>query len=336
MPTMKDVAREANVSLGTVSNVLNQRPSVSEANREKVMRAVEKLQFRPNTAARTLKTKSSRSIGLIIPDINNPFYPELARGVEDTAKKYGHSILLCNNDRNKEKEREYIDILIEKNVDGIILVKPRIGIAQLQKIREICPVVAVDADYVPEGQFDIINVDDDNGMRLAMELLYEYGHRRIAFISGLLESVSSRSRRQAYIDFLTEKSIPVRPEYIAMGAYNWYSGYTCTVELLRLLTPPTAIFAANDLMAIGAMKAIHERRQKIPLDISVMGYDDIDMASLCTPQLTTIWQPKYEIGVLSVNMLLNHRRSEEIESKQVTLKTEVRLRESVGYANPNS
>lgn len=340
MPTMKDVAREAKVSLGTVSNVLNNRSSVSEENRIKVMNAVNKLKFRPNVAARTLKTNSSKSIGLVIPDISNPFYPELARGVEDTAKKYGYSVLLCNNDRSKDKEHEYINILIEKNIDGIILVKPKVSIDEITEIQNNCSIVLVDVDYDVCSKFDVINVDDDNGMLNAMKLLYEFGHRKIAFISGLLESKSSKTRQETYLKFLSDNNLPINSEFIVKGSYNWYSGYTCAVELLRNINPPTAILAANDLMAIGAMKAIHERRLKIPFDMSVMGYDDIDMASLCTPQLTTVRQPKYEIGILSVETLLNRIRSQgdNIEStgKLITLKTEIMLRESVGYVNPNS
>lgn len=338
MATMKDVAREANVSLGTVSNVMNNRASVSEENRIKVMNAVHKLKFRPNIAARTLKTNSSKSIGLVIPNINNPFYPELARGVEDTARKSGYSVLLCNNDRNIDKEREYINILMEKNIDGIILVKPKISLDEINEIENQCSTVLVDVDFAINSTFDAINVDDFNGMINGMNLLYEYGHRRIAFISGLLESKSSRTRRDTYLKFLYDKGIPVQEELIKNGSFDWYSGYTCTVELLRNINPPTAIFAANDLMAIGAMKAIHERRLKIPFDISVLGYDDIDMATLCTPQLTTVRQPKYEIGILSVETLLERIKSKDDANerigKQIILKTEIILRESIGYVNP--
>ncbi len=338
MATMKDVAREAKVSLGTVSNVLNKRPTVTEANCIKVMNAVRKLKYRPNTAARTLKTNTSKSIGLVIPDIKNPFYPELARGVEDTAKKSGYSVLLCNNDRSVDKEREYINILIEKNIDGIILIKPKVSLDEIAEIQKECSIVLVDVDYDITSRFDSINVDDYNGMLDAMNLLYEYGHRNIAFISGMLESKSSKIRHDTYIEFLRKKNIPVNEELIKMGSYDWYSGYKCTVELLRNITPPTAILAANDLMAIGTMKAIHERRLRIPFDISVMGYDDIDMAVLCTPQLTTVRQPKYELGITSVEILLERMKSgipvdEPVEGagRIVTMKTEIMLRETLGY-----
>ena len=336
MPTMKDVAREAGVSLGTVSNVLNGLPTVSNENREKVEEAVRKLKFIPNTAARSLKTNSSESLGLSIPDIGNPFYPELARGAEDAAQKAGYSVFLCNNDRNAEKEKNYVRVLLEKNVDGIILVKPQASMEGMDEIREKCGLVLVDVDGEGHESYDVINVDDFGGTMKGLELLYEYGHIRIAFISGPLVSRSSRSRLEAYIRFREEKSLPVDDRFIKRGSYDWYSGYTCATELLRMVNRPTAIFASNDLMAIGAMKAIRERRMDIPHDISVMGCDDIGMAALCSPQLTTVRQPKYELGQASVEMLLKRLRLRKAgvneKGEQLILPTDIIFRESVGYA----
>lgn len=336
MATMKDVAKAAGVSLGTVSNVLNNVPTVTEENRQKVLKAIKELKFIPNTAARTLKTKTSKSIGLVIPDITNPFYPELARGVEDAAKKAGLTVFLCNNDRNIQKEREYIRVLIEKNVDGIILVKPNIQAGEIDEIREKCEVVLVDINNIDDKEYDVVNVDDYQGTLNGLNILYEYGHKRIGFITGLLESQSSRYRYEAYIDFLKEKGLEYDEALVKKGSYDWYSGYKAGSELLRLLDAPTAIFASNDLMAIGVLKAARERRLNVPYDLSVMGCDDIDMASLCTPQLTTVRQPKYEIGTASVELLLNRLNSTDKnrsrKGKQIELKTEVIMRESVGYA----
>lgn len=338
MATMKDVAREAGVSLGTVSNVLNKVPTVSEENRQKVMDAIRTLKFRPNTAARTLKTKTSKSIGLVIPDITNPFYPELARGVEDAARKAGFSVFLCNNDRDIQKEREYINVLIEKNVDGLILVKPQISQEEMEEIHGKCNVILVDINDAYKPQYDVVTVDDYEGALKAMGLLFEYGHTRIAFIGGLIDSQSSKYRQEAYVQFLKDKGIPMDESLVKKGTYDWYSGYTAGVELLKHLNPPTAIFAANDLMAIGVMKAIGERRLRVPFDISVIGFDDIDMASLCTPQLTTVRQPKYAIGTASVEMLVNklnlnkQGKGKQEQGHQITLETEVIVRESVGYA----
>jgi DNA-binding LacI/PurR family transcriptional regulator len=336
MVTMKDVARKAGVSLGTVSNVLNNVSTVSEENRRKVLDAVKELNYRVNTVARTLKTKTSRSIGLIIPDITNPYYPELARGVEDAAKKAGLSCFLCNNDRNRQKEKEYINLLIQKNADGMILVKPQLNSEELSELCEKYNVILVDSDSTSKPWYNTVNVDDYEGVMKALNLLYEFNHTRIAFIGGLLDSQSSKFRYMAYKDFFAQKGLELREEYMKRGNYDWYGGYYAAVELLRLVNPPTAIFAANDLMAIGAMKAIRERLMNIPFDISVMGYDDILMASLCSPQLTTIRQPKYEIGTVSVEILVeilnNKDHDKKNYGKQVKLSTEIIMRESVGYA----
>ena len=335
MATIEEVAKEAGVSRGTVSNVLNNFPSVSEENREKVIKAINKLKYTPNRAARMLKTKISKSIGLVLPDISNPFYSELARGVEDTGRKAGYSVFLCNSDRDIAKEQEYIRILIEKNVDGIILVKPGIAEEEIDEINRDCRVVLVDTDEALSHRYDVINADDYDGVSEVMNLLYDYGHERIALIYGQLESNSSRRRLAAYKDFFARKGVTVDNDLIKQGSYDWYSGYSCTVELLRMANPPTAVFAANDLMAIGAVKAIRERRMNIPLDISVVGYDDIDLAALYSPQLTTVRQPKYEMGTMSMEALLRRLgaggKSDAGEGSIVTLKTNVILRETVGY-----
>jgi DNA-binding LacI/PurR family transcriptional regulator len=330
---MKDVAKEAGVSLGTVSNVLNNLPSVSEENRQRVFEAIDKLKYRPNSTARALKTKTSRSLGLIIPNITNPFYPELARGAEDAARKYGYSIFLCNNDRDIEKEREYVNILSEKNVDGLILVKPQITSQEINELKERCNIVLVDVDDVFVQGCDSINVDDYMGSINALEYLYKLGHRKIAFISGMLESKSSTSRMSAYMEFLKKHEIKLEEELIIKGKYDWISGYDCTIDILKRGHVPTAIFAANDLMAIGAMKAVREMKLSVPKDISVIGFDDIEMSSLCTPQLTTVRQPKYEIGVKSVEMIFERfksRNSNEIyKDNTVMMETELVIRESV-------
>ena len=336
MTTIEEVAKEAGVSRGTVSNVLNNYPSVSEENREKVLKAINKLKYTPNRAARMLKTKISKSIGLVIPNISNPFYPELARGVEDAGRKAGYSVFLCNSDRDIAKEREYMRILIEKNVDGIILVKPGITAEEIDEVGRECRIVLVDTDEELSQRYDVINVDDYGGVSEVMNLLYDYGHERIAFIYGQLQSNSSRRRLAAYKDFFARKNVTADSDLIKEGSYDWYSGYSRTVELLRKVDPPTAVFAANDLMAIGAVKAIRERRMNIPLDISVVGYDDIDLAALYSPQLTTVRQPKYEMGVMSIEALLRRLgpdgKSDAGEGSIATLKTNVVLRETVGYA----
>lgn len=328
--TMKDVAREAGVSLGTVSNVLNNHPSVSGENREKVLLAVKKLNYNPNYAARALKTQRSKSVGLILPDIGNPFYPECARGVEDTARANGYNLFLCNSDRDEKKERNYINALFEKLIDGLILFKTQLSVEELESYNAQLPLVLVDIGLDADHNCQIVKVDDYLGIQQALQYLWDFQHRRIAFIAGSNDSLSSRDRVRSYMDFFRKKNHPINESYIQHGHYDWHSGYVCTNNFLNRVDQPTAVLCANDLMAIGAMKAIQERGLNIPRDISVMGYDDIDMASLCAPELTTVRQPKYEMGQSSMRALL-----ERIDNGRppgvISLNTEIIERRSVYY-----
>ncbi len=329
-PTMKDVAREAGVSLGTVSNVLNNKSTVLSQNKEKVLAAVRRLNFRSNPVARTLKTKSSRDIGLIIPNINNPFYPELARGVEDAANKAGYTVLLCNDDRDIKKERTYIKSLVAKNVCGIILVKPQIPLSEVDAIAGIMAVVLVDVGAPLGSAYNVVNVDDRGGITRGLEYLYRSGHTRIAFVRGLDDSLSSQDRAAAYFAFLRRKKLPVRKEYMFQGNYSWQDGGEAVRKLLALTQPPTALMAANDLMAIGCMKEAQKMGLRVPGDLSVIGYDNLDLTNLCTPRLTTINQPKYEMGAKSVEFLLDCLKNNDCrEGRKVVLPTDVVERESV-------
>jgi DNA-binding LacI/PurR family transcriptional regulator len=334
--TMKDVARVGGVSLGTVSNVLNDLPTVTEKNRKKVLDAIRQLNYSPNFTARALKTRRSKCVGLIIPDINNPFYAEFARGVEDGVQAMGYNLFLCNSDRDSAKERSYMDTLLEKMVDGLILFKTHLPLEEINYFNARYSIVLVDSFSVDRNiACDIIKVDDYNGVLKALEYLWNFKHRRIAMIAGTRDSLSSVDRVRSYNDFFTAKGHSISKACIEYGNYDWHSGCECTKKFLDSGNPPTAIMAANDLMAIGAMKAIQERGLDVPADVSVMGYDDIDIASLCTPSLTTVRQPKYEMGKCSVQSLLNRietRKTEKNPEPNVTtFTTEIIERDSVSF-----
>jgi DNA-binding LacI/PurR family transcriptional regulator len=333
--TIKDVARAAGVSIGTVSAVLNGSTTIKEENRKKIFAAVEKLNYKPNMAARTLKTGTSKSIGLLIPDITNPFYPELARGVEDAARKEGVMVFLCNNDRAIEKEREYVSALVAKNVDGIIMVKPQIPEDELKTLAGSCHLVLVDPSSRDSYEkYDVIKVADRSGARAAMDLLIGFGHERIAYISGRMESISAIERFDAYKQALDANKIKLNQDYIRHTDYDWLSGYSAAFDLLRMPDRPTAVFAANDMIAFGVMKALRERNIGIPKDISVIGFDDIDQASCCAPPLTTVRQPKYEIGVKSVSLLFDRIKGlAGSEPVRFEFETELIVRETVNYAS---
>ena len=306
MATIKDVAIEAKVSVGTVSNVLNKKNHVKKEKEERVLAAMEKLGFHYNLTAKTLRTQKSNDIGLILPNITNPYYPEVARGVEDAAQKQGFSTFLCNTDRSEDKERGYIKSLLAKNVRGLIIMKHQLREEELLQLCKSVPVVLVDEDPTKGDASGImyINNSDYEGIRSAVEYLRSNGHKRIGFIHGLNDSYSSFCRYQGFIDYCQEHNLELYADYISNGNYSMEGGYLATERMLGCPKLPTAILAANDLMAIGSMKAIQKKGCKVPDDISVMGYDDISFADIVTPALTTIHQPTYELGMESVALLL--------------------------------
>jgi DNA-binding LacI/PurR family transcriptional regulator len=330
---MKDVALKAGVSLGTVSNVLNGKDSVLPENRAKVLRVVERLKFRSNLVARTLRTKSSKDIGLIIPNINNPFYPELARGVEDAANKAGFTVLLCNDDRDVRKERSYIKSLMAKKMYGIVLLKPQISRAEAEEIALNMAMVLMDARMPAGSACNVVNVDDRGGIVKGMRFLRRHGHAKIGFIKGLADSLSSHDRVKAYREFLKDEGLPLRREYIFPGDYSLNGGCKAARALLTLSDPPTAIASSNDLMALGCLKEAQRMGLDVPGDVSVIGYDNLDLANFCTPRLTTINQPKYEMGVKGVELLLrNFPHGPGLPGEVAVLPTEVVERESAGPA----
>lgn len=335
MASMKDVARLAGVSLGTVSAVLNGKQTVKKQNYDQVMHAVEQLGYQPNLLARSMRTSVSGTVGLIIPDVSNPYYPELARGVEDVVREAGMTLFLCNSDRSPEKEWNYAQAMAQKQVDGIIIAKPRMTLEQLRALQRSCKLVLVDSAEADLDDFDMVNVDNTVGSANAVRHLIACGHQKIAFISGSMEASSMAQRLDAYCSVLRENGIAYCAEWVKPCDYTWRSGYTATKELLALPNPPTAIFAGNDIMAFGAIRAIFDSALRVPQDISVCGFDDIAMAEMMVPALTTVHQPKYEIGMQSAALLLRKIRCETTAVFHKELATNLVLRESVAAA-PNS
>lgn len=315
MATVKDVAIEAGVSVGTVSNVLNKRNHVKKEKEERVLEAMEKLGFHYNLTAKALRTQKSNDIGLILPNILNPYYPEVARGIEDIAQRKGFSVFLCNTDRSEEKEREYIKSLLAKNVRGLVIIKHQLPEQELQQLCGDVPFVLVDEDPAKgdAGNILYINNSDYEGIQSGVEYLKSNGHTRIGFIYGLNDSYSSICRYQGFVDYCKKYEIEIQDHYIANGNYTMQGGYLAAEKMLECTRRPTAILAANDLMAIGAMKAIQAKGLDVPEDISVMGYDDISFANIVTPALTTIHQPTYDLGIKSVEFLLDHEQNKAAE-----------------------
>ena len=305
MPTIRQVAEKAGVSPTTVSHVINQTRFVSPEKRERVLAAMIELGYRPNALARSLRRGETHTIGLILPDSANPFFAEVGRSIEDAAFNLGYNVILCNSEGDLNKEILYVDVLSKKQVDGIIFVASGDQADSLKPLLiQSTPVVVVDRD-LPEVAVDAVLTDNLNGGYLATQHLVELGHRRIACISGLSNLTPSAQRVVGYRTALLDAGLPVDENLIEQGDFHPESGRQATIHLLCLPEPPTALFVCNDLMAIGALCAAAEVGRHIPGDLAIVGFDDIDLASYTVPSLTTVAQPKTEIGRRAVQMLID-------------------------------
>jgi DNA-binding LacI/PurR family transcriptional regulator len=306
-----------------------------------VSRAITELGYRRNDAASLLRSNISNTIGLIVPNVTNPFYSEMVRGVEDTARADGYNVFLCNKDRSAAAEDNVIEALLRKKVDGIIIFKPRVYSEKIAEIQAVCAVVLFDA--APEfAGCDVINVDDYEGMARNVRVAIDGGHRRIAFVSGLDGTLSSQNRLKAFTGTMARFDLPVRDEYMADGNFTVECGMEAFRSFMSLREPPTVIITSNDQMAKGALFMAREMGVNIPQDVSIIGYDDIYDAKWTQPALTTNWHPKYELGVCGAQLLFKRiqQRNERkpFDREVITIPTVFKMRESFaalkGYGLP--
>lgn len=334
--TIKEIAKEAKVSTATVSMILNAKDKrISQATREKVQEIAKKLNYIPNTLARSLVTRQTKTIGLIMPDITNPFFPEIARGAEDKASQSGYSIIYCNSDDNIEREDKYIDTLTEKMVDGIILAHSadrEEGLRGLNRCR--VPIVLIDRDYDIPNVIGKVLVDNTEASYKGVSYLLDRGYKKIVYIAGPLNTKTAKDRLAGYKIALAEKQIDFSERYLKIGEYKSKWGETAAKELIEDDLKFDAIFCGNDLIAMGVMKVLKSSKIKIPDDVAVMGFDDIYMASIIEPALTTIKQPNYEMGFRAVELLLNAIESKDYQASvrnkvnPLVLVTELIIRKS--------
>lgn len=314
--TIKRIAELANVSSATVSKVMNGKDgNISEATRQRVLRIVEEEGYIPNGIAKSLKMKKTKTIGIILPDVMNLFFSELARGAEDTAEANGYSIIICNTDNKGKKEHRYLQILQEKMVDGIILTATESS-SEYSLKRFNIPLVLVDRDIDFGNKVGRIVVYNEKPAYEATKHLIDKGCKRIGFISSKRINKPSIERYKGYESALLDAGQALDEDIIYLGNFNVEAGYA---GALKILNKPDldGIFCGNDLMAIGAIKAIKERGLRIPEDIKVVGYDDIAIAKYVTPPLTTVKQPIYEMGKAAVEMMVDIIEAREVEMKMV-------------------
>lgn len=320
MATIKDVAALAGISYTTVSHVLNKTRPVSEPVRIKVEAAIAQLEYVPSAVARSLKAKSTRTIGLLIPNGVNPYFAELARGIEDHCERNGFCVILCNSDDNPEKQRSYLRVLLEKRVDGLIVSSVDGDVSNAGGLAEVrTPLVVVDREL--EGiEADMVRIDHEQGAYLAVRHLLQLGHRRIACIGGPVNTLVADMRQAGYRRAMREAGLDVSPGWAVNSEFTSPAGYEAAVGLLDA-EPPTAIFAGNDVIAIGVLRAAAERGVAVPGKLSVVGFDDIQMSRYVYPALTTVGQSIRELGETAAHMLLRRIAApdtEQIERRLVT------------------
>lgn len=331
MSTIDDVARRAGVSPVTVSRVINGASNVKLATREKVMRAIEELHYVPSTAARSLRSKRTNTLALLVPDITNPFWTTVSRGVEDSAQSGGYSVLLCNTDESPEKLLRYLDVIISQRVDGAIITPYDSNARNFAKLRDRkIPTVVIDR-RIDGWKVDTVRGDSISGARALVKHLIELGHTRIAIISGPRITSTAEERVTGYQIALAEAGISIDPRLIKRGEFRTSSGERLTHKIFEAGLNPTAVFASNNAIAMGVIKAANQRGLHIPGDIALVCFDDSPNLSPIFPFLTAVVQPAYDMGVKAAELLLNRLGSNEsLPPRHVILPSSLIIRYSCG------
>ena len=330
--TMRDVARLARVSVTTVSSIVNGRGGISPEVTRRVEDAIATLDYHPNDVARGLKVNRTFTIGIILPDVSNPFFNDALRGIEPEARRNGYSVILCDSNEDPVQEQELLAVLIRRRVDGILLASTQARLAESRLAGRRPPIVCFDRD---PGGFEgpAVVVDNVLASYEATRHLIDLGHQHIAIIAGPETILTGSGRLEGFRKALQEAQLPLRQEYIRAGGFSTQGGHRAALELLQLPNPPTAILACNNRMTLGLMRALRDLGLKCPQEVSVVGFDDFDGSDLLSPGLTTIVQPSYEMGKRATEMLLRviqapGQHLESGEPNRLVLKAELRVRES--------
>lgn len=330
--TLTDVAARTGFSVSTVSRVLHDRTQkykISEETKISIRRAAEELGYTPNKLARGLRLKKTHQIGVIVPDVSNPFFSMMVKSVAKEARKEGYRILVADSDEETIIEQESLQALLEDRVDGLLIAA--VG-QDNSHIRELhgseTPLVMLDR-WTRDLDADAISVDNFRGGYLAVEHLLREGHRRIAFIQGRRGTSANEGRLQGFLKAMADAEVSVQSQYVVGDDFGTLNGYIETKSLLQLEEPPTAIFAAGDLIALGVLQALKEESIVIPRDLSMVTFDDPSFASYLSPPLTAIEQPIEKMGEMGVKLLLRRMRTPDAEVNQLLLEPRLIVRESV-------
>ncbi|WP_409316941.1 LacI family DNA-binding transcriptional regulator [Pseudomonas sp. KCJK9016] len=327
MATIKDVAALAGISYTTVSHVVNNTRPVSQEVRLKVEAAIKSLDYVPSAVARSLKAKTTATIGLLVPNSLNPYFAELARGIEDYCERNGYCVILCNSDDNPDKQRSYLRVLLEKRIDGLIVASAGGDSGLVQGLAGVkTPMVIVDRGL--EGvDADLVRIDHEYGAYLATRHLLELGHRDIATIGGPASTSVAQMRQAGFRRALKEAGVEVSPARVLESDFTSTGGYNAAAVLLES-NPPSAIFAGNDMIGIGVLRAAAERNVRVPSELSVIGFDDIQMSRYVYPALTTVGQSILQLGEMAAEVLLRRIAAPELATDQRIVTPSIVLRES--------
>jgi len=326
--TIADVARAAGFSQMTVSRVVNDKEDVSEATRQRVLDAIEHLGYRPSGIARGLATKRTGTLGLVLPDVANPFFSDVARGVEDVAYAHGYGVFLCNTDEDPERELAVLASLEEKRVDGLVLCSSRLNEDELHEVVARHPSVVLVNRRLVGDQVRSVLLDDEAGGRLATRHLLKGGHRAIGLLAGPEVSHSGRMRARGYRAALAAAGLPYYPNWVRSCPPVTEGGHRSALDLLQTHPELTALFCYNDLVAVGALAACAELGLRVPEDVAVAGHDGIPLAAWVTPPLTTCEVPRTDLGGRAVESLLEQIEGASDGDREVLLQAELVVRAS--------
>lgn len=328
MATMKDIARIAKVSTSTVSHVINNTRYVSDEIREKIMKVVNELNYTPSAVARSLKVKETKTLGMLVTATSNPFFAEVVSGVEQYCNQHHYNLIISSIDGNEQRLQQNIQTLIQKQVDGLLLMYSDTRHAMVEQLNLNLPIVVMDW-WPTELNADKIYENSEFGAYLATKTLIEQGHKNIAIITGKLDKSLAHNRLLGYQKALQDAHLPINPDWIIESHFDFEGGVEGMKKLLQITPRPTAVFACSDTIAVGIYQVAWQQGLRIPQDISVIGYDNIMLAQYLTPPLTTIHQPKAELGKLAVETLLERIKSPDLEYKTTMLQPQLIWRASV-------
>ncbi|MFD1884676.1 LacI family DNA-binding transcriptional regulator [Paenibacillus wenxiniae] len=329
MASIQEVAREAGVSTATVSRVINNHPFVSDKSRQSVEKAIRKLNYEPNMMGRNLRTSSTNMLLVLLPSISNPFYSKILQGIQDTARRKGYYILVCETDASSEIQSFFINTAKQQLAAGIISLDPSLDLEDvlLPQLQDGYPIIQC-GDSPQNDTIPYVSIDNAMAAYKAVKYLLATGHTRIALITASDDFRYATARHEGYMKALAESGIQPREEWISRGEVDYEGGRLAMQKLLTLDELPTAVFAIGDIMAIGALKAIREAGLHTPSDIAVIGFDNIPFSNMTTPTLTTVSQPMYDMGCSAAQMMIDKLNQKEKTIKSLILSHELIIRES--------